>query len=434
MGVRRPSQPGFPQARLILDGGNVRPRRILLFGAPRGRAWAWASRRWRPPGIACGAEYTSSHEVYGMRVTWLLLFVYGVPVSCPAVRANPKPAESPQAFRHQVGAEASSVVRAILRNYQLMKSLHFVATIIGRRGDPTAIKAPGAALPVALKARYVFWGAGPRYRINYSVVLPIANTANDCQVAFDGRRFQYLAESNRSLFIDRKRPGGFTGIPTPVNPALEPATFLAPFWPFLELGGHRLSLWHLRQPRSALVSGFWRRFSRGGRILYRHGRAVSTLVVPAGTSSALSSVWQQISRSGRFPRLRRSELSAGCFPVGAVGGGKGFSYAVTLSRRLGRMPRQIQVIDRLGKCVETLQFRYRTFEIDHSSVYVPSRIEKTIWGWGYLPSEKVTIRLHHIAVGGPPPPNIFVIDFHLANIVVDGQAKKVIPVPETNPR
>ncbi len=147
-----------------------------------------------------------------MRVTWLLLFVYGVPVACPAVRANPKPAESPQTFRHQVGAEAPAVVRAMLRNYRLITSLHFVATIIGRRSYPMAPQASGA-----VKERYVFWGAGRRFRVKYSVVLPTVSVGKDCQDAFDGTRFQELTESNRSLFIGKRRPARAAG-PGPRQP------------------------------------------------------------------------------------------------------------------------------------------------------------------------------------------------------------------------
>ncbi len=167
-------------------------------------------------------------------------------------------------------------------------------------------------------------------------------------------------------------------------------------------------------------------------MLHGHGGAESTLVTPAGTSAAFSSFWRRAAWD--LPHVRRGTLSAALFPAAAVGGAKGFSYVVTLSRHPWYMPRRIQVVDRLGKRVEDIGFHYRAFEVGHSRVCIPSRIGKTVWGWGRLPSEKVTIRLRDITVGRQLPPSIFVIDFHLANIVVDGQAKKVIPVPETSPR
>jgi hypothetical protein len=283
-----------------------------------------------------------------------------------------------------------------------------------------------------MKARYAFWGDGARYRVNYSVISPTFDIAKNCQIAFDGRRFQELTEFNHCLFIDYKQPTNSTNL-TPVNPALEPVILLIPFWPYLDLGAHRLTLWHLQQPESTLMPVFWRRFRRGGRIIHGHDRTVSTLIVPAGVPGALSSFWRQIPHGGHLPRVHQSSLSALLFPPNVVGGIKGFSYTVTLSQRLGYMPLRIQVIDRLGKSVETIECHYRAFKVGRASMYIPSRIEKVFRGWGQLPSEKVTIRLRHIVVGGSPPPNIFVIDFHLANIVVDGRTKKVIPVPEAAP-
>ncbi|NNM85031.1 MAG: hypothetical protein HKL96_04645 [Phycisphaerales bacterium] len=283
-----------------------------------------------------------------------------------------------------------------------------------------------------MKARYAFWGDGARYRANYSVISPTSDRAKNCQIAFDGRRFQELTESNRCLFIDKRQPTRSADL-DPVNPALEPVVFLIPFWPYLDLGGHRLTLWHLQQPASKLMPVFWKRFQRGGRIIHGRDGKVSTLIVPAGVAGALSSFWQTIPRGEHLPRVRQSSLAALLFPQKAVGGAKGFSYTVKLSQRLGYMPLRIRVIDRFSKSVEVIEFHYRVFKVGRASVYIPSRVEKVVRGWGQLPSERVTIRLRHIVVGGSPPPNIFVIDFHLADIVVDGRAKKVLPVPGTTP-
>ena len=302
----------------------------------------------------------------------------------------PSATSSPQAI-----SSAAPVVRAILRNYRLMASLHFNATITGR-ADPAAIRAVGSKAGV-LRARFVFWGAGRRYRTNYSVISPAAFQAEDCQVAFDGRRFQLLYAPTRTLYISKKRPVNAV-VPIIPNPALMPAMFLAPLPDAKRPSNPSLS--QLQQPHSSLVTAFWRRFSKdGGRFICGANGGPNALVAPAGTMNGI--------------------------PV---------SYVVTVSRRIRSLPRRIVVVDQHGKRSARVQFsRYRAFKVGRSSVYVPSQINDAVWGAGTLPALTETIRLHQIAVGGRMPPGIFVIDFHMANVVLDGDKRTAQQVPRSGP-
>lgn len=349
-----------------------------------------------------------------MRFCVIMLFVLCFSL-CPVV-ASTRPlglARLSHDIHHRMVAEAIPVVRRIIKNYQLTRSLHFEALIDGWIGSPK----------VKLAKRYVFWGAGLRFRINYSVVSPVRLRISNCEVAFDGKRFQDLNELGHRLLIT-KRPPALSQVSLPVNPALEPASFLAPFWPIaIKVRGHGLSYSRLQQPGDSLISGFWRRFASGGRFSLGHGATASILTIPAGTSGEFSYFYRSVPHG----KQTLAAASALFFPAAAPGG-KGFSYVVALSRRLRYMPRKIQVIDRPGKAVETMEFHYREFNVGHSHVYLPSRIQKNVWGLGHQPKLKETIRLRHIVVDGPLPPNIFAIDFHLANIVIDGDTGKVLPV------
>ena len=211
-----------------------------------------------------------------MRFICVLLSIWCIPSLCAAASEGLNPVPATQASRRQSFTAASSVINAILKNYQRINSLSFVATITGRRGGPAATKASGSGL-IAIKARYAFWGDGARYRVNYSVVSPASDRAKNCQIAFDGQRFQELTESNRCLFIDKKQPAKSADL-DPINPALEPVVFLVPFWPYLDVGGRRLTLWHLQHPASKLMPAFWRRLQRGGRIIHGRDGTVSNAI------------------------------------------------------------------------------------------------------------------------------------------------------------
>ncbi len=349
-----------------------------------------------------------------MRLCLIMSFVLCVFFGSVAASTTPlwqKPI-SPTAHRRMI-TQAGLVVQRIIKNYQLIKSLHFEALINGWIGSPKE----------KLAKRYIFWGADAHFRINYSVISPKRLRITNCEMAFDGRRYQYLSKSAHSLQIN-KVPPFWSQASLPVNPALEPASFLAAFWPIaIKVRGHGLSYRRLQNPRSTMISRFWHRFSRGGGFFVGHGVIASVLTVPGGTSREFSYSYQRVPHG----KLTLAAASALFFPAGAPGG-KGFYYIVTMSHRLQNMPRKIQVVTRLDKMVETMEFHYRKFSAGHSHVYVPSQIQKFVSGWRHRPSVKETIRLRHIVVNGALPPNIFVIDFHLANIVIDGKTKKILPV------
>jgi len=273
--------------------------------------------------------------------------------------------------------------RRLFNQYGSISNVHLEAVLHGRWKEASPV---GSGSIVKVEGVYKYWAQGDYYRI-ISSDDPVGNPDSDFDVAWNGERDQRMDRTQSLLWYNRRRRAVIPGVHR--NPLFLPLLFMS------EEDDNHLALY---QQLSDVQNT-----NKIERILSQV-RAVAPVDGTAGLVVA-----QVPGTGGTFKH-------------------RPFVFRVYFGNNPDYMPVRVERIDNNGKVISSVEVeQYEPMKIGNAQMYWPKRTRFRY----YVTESGETVEdgsedMTLLEINRDLPADIFTIDFNLANVVRDSDARLVV--------